>query len=52
MKDRLVHLDKPKVNTYYYLLGGEIDRAVYDNVMKKLDFHMQIFANKHAIIPE
>lgn len=47
MKDRLVHLDKPKVNTYYYLLGGEIDRAVYDNVMRKLDFHMQIFANKH-----
>lgn len=47
MKDRLVHLDKPKVNTYYYLLGGKIDQAVYENVMKKMDFHMQIFAKEY-----
>lgn len=46
MKDRLVHLDKPKVNKYYYLISGKVDSAVYENIQAKMDFHMQVFANK------
>lgn len=46
MKDRLVRMDRPKVNTYYYLIGGLVDSAVYENVMKKMDFHMQIFCQR------
>lgn len=49
MKDRLVHLDKPKVNKYYYLISGKIDNAVYESVMKKMDFHIQVFANKNVL---
>lgn len=46
MKDRIVRMDRPKVNRYYYLIGGIVDAAVYKNVMNKMDFHMQIFAQK------
>ncbi len=46
MKDRIVNMEKPKVNRYYYLIGGIVDAAVYKNVMVKQDFHYQIFAKQ------
>lgn len=48
MKDRMVRLDRKKVNVYYYLIGGKVDEAVYKNIMAKLDFHMQIFSNDQS----
>lgn len=47
MKDRIVNMNKPKINRYYYLIGGIIDAALHENVMVKRDFHMQIFAKQN-----
>lgn len=46
IKDRIVNMNKPKVNRYYYLIGGIVDAGVYASVMDKKDFHMQIFAKQ------
>lgn len=46
MKDRIVNMNKPKVNRYWYLIGGTVDASVYANVMNKQDFHYQIFAKQ------
>lgn len=49
IRDRIVRMDRPKENHYIYLLSGRIDELVYANIMRKMDFHMQIFAQKNII---
>ena len=43
MKARFLRINKLKENTYYYLVTKGVDKAVYDCIMEKRDFHEQLF---------
>lgn len=43
---RFLRANALKKNLYIHLVSGEVDEAVYDAIMKKQDFHMEIFTKK------
>lgn len=45
---RFLRINKLKENRYIHLIGGDIDQAVYDAMMKKQDFHLEIYAKEHG----
>lgn len=43
MKARFLRINRLKENTYYYLVTKGVDKAVYDCIMDKKDFHETLF---------
>jgi hypothetical protein len=46
MKARFLRINKLKENTYYYLISKGVDKAVYDCIITKKDFHEALFARE------
>lgn len=44
---RFSRINRLKKNHYIHLVSGEVDEAVYKAIMRKEDFHLEIFANQH-----
>jgi hypothetical protein len=43
MKARFLRINRLKENTYYYLISKGVDKAVYDCIQSKRDFHEALF---------
>lgn len=44
---RFLRINKLKKNIFIHLVSGEIDTAVYECIMKKQDFHLEIYAKEN-----
>jgi len=51
MKARFLRINKLKENTYYYLVTKGVDKLVYDSIMAKRDFHIQLFTKQDEQLP-
>lgn len=56
MKARFLRINRLKENTYYYLMTKGVDKAVYDCIMSKNDFHEVLFLKaldkqNHSVLP-
>lgn len=45
---RFLRLNKLKKNLYIHLVAGPVDQAVYDSIMNKQDFDIEIYSKSHA----
>jgi len=43
---RFLRINSLKKNLFIFLISGEIDQAVYDSYLNKLDFHIEIYAKE------
>ncbi len=46
---RFLRINRLKKNVYIHLVSGEIDVAVMDAIMKKQDFHIEIYAKEKTL---
>lgn len=44
---RFLRINRLKKNVFIHLVSGEIDTAVYECIMKKQDFHLEIYAKQN-----
>lgn len=49
MKARFLRINKLKENTYYYLISKGVDKAVYDCIQDKKDFHTALFYKEYPL---
>jgi superfamily II DNA or RNA helicase len=45
---RFLRINKLKKNLYIHLISGDIDQAVYDSIMNKRDFDIEIYAKENT----
>ncbi len=51
-KGRVLRANALKKNYYVHLISGDIDKAVYESMMKKQDFDLQLFINEREGLPD